>query len=147
VFSQEINEEWQEYACFVSERARLGHLHLLIADASIAHGVNFAISGVVLAKSFVEEQPASTVFQLMGRAGRRGLSDEAKILTCESWRQKLKSCLQEGHDLFEDLPFLQATFQFLPPGPTCQYSSWILATCVKRWRQNPWMDLKPLGQI
>ena len=101
VFSHEINEEWQEYACFVSERARLGHLHLLIADASIAHGVNFAISGVVLAKSFVEEQPASTVFQLMGRAGRRGLSDKAKILTCESWRQKLKSCLQEGHDLFE----------------------------------------------
>lgn len=101
VFTESLNQEWRAYASFVAERAKGGHLHLLIADASIAHGVNFAISRVVVTKSLVEEQPASTVFQLMGRAGRRGLSNEAKVLTCELWRQTLMCSLHHGHDLFE----------------------------------------------
>lgn len=101
VFTESLHDEWPDYATFVSKRAQMGHLHLLIADASISHGVNFAISRVVLTKSLVEAQPASTVFQLMGRAGRRGFSNEAKVLTCELWRQKLMRGLQDGEDLFE----------------------------------------------
>ena len=101
VLTESLHDEWPDYAHFVCERAKMGHLHLLIADASLSHGVNFAISRVVLSKSLVEAQPASTIFQLMGRAGRRGFSNEAKILTCELWRQKLMRGLQDGEDLFE----------------------------------------------
>ena len=101
VFTESLQNEWPDYVHFVSERAKMGHLHLLIADASLSHGVNFAISRVVLSKSLVQAQPASTIFQLMGRAGRRGFSNEAKILTCELWRQKLMRGLQDGENLFE----------------------------------------------
>lgn len=47
IFSVQANEK-ESYASYVAERARLGHLHLLIADSTVAHGVNFAISRIIL---------------------------------------------------------------------------------------------------
>ena len=101
IFSVQANEK-ESYASYVAERARLGHLHLLIADSTVAHGVNFAISRIILSPSIVKDHAPSTIFQLMGRAGRLNLSNEAQIFGCEAWVSILQQGLHSGVDLFAD---------------------------------------------
>lgn len=114
IFSVQANEK-ESYASYVAERARLGHLHLLIADSTVAHGVNFAISRIILSPSIVKDHAPSTIFQLMGRAGRLNLSNEAQIFGCEAWVSILQQGLHSGVDLFaDDKKNVQAALAPLP---------------------------------
>ncbi|CAE7410363.1 unnamed protein product [Symbiodinium sp. CCMP2592] len=101
VFTDEINQARPQYANFVAERAQHGHLHLLVADATVAHGVNFRISNVILAPSIVQECTPATVFQLLGRAGRRGLSTKADVHGNLGFFEMLKKGLLGEVDIFE----------------------------------------------
>ena len=87
------------YNTTVLNLAESGKLAFLISDESIAYGVNLQnLSRVFIMPDFASEHSLNTLFQVMGRAGRPGLSSKAEIFIDNTVANKLKKFMANIND-------------------------------------------------
>lgn len=60
----------------------------IISDKKLAFGINLPVSNIIIMDDIGTELTFSTVYQLMGRAGRFGFSAYAKIYLDTMTREK-----------------------------------------------------------
>lgn len=76
------------YQMHVMERLENNSIQFIISDIKMVYGVNYSISNVVIADDFYNNHSIESNLQLIGRAGRFGLSDTATVFMSEESSQK-----------------------------------------------------------
>jgi hypothetical protein len=89
------------YKKYVLNLASEGKLAFLVSDSSICYGVNYPINRVFVTKEIGEQISINTLFQLMGRAGRVGISWKAEIYIDDSIVDKLNNYIKKTDDDIE----------------------------------------------
>jgi hypothetical protein len=68
------NVDCPNYSAFVNKLMNSGDLAFIVADSSIAYGVNIKLNRVITTKSFFDAFSEKTMYQLWARTGRVGWS-------------------------------------------------------------------------
>ena len=93
----------RDYTSEVIRRADLGLLAFMISDDSIAYGVNFPLSHVIIEDEVANRRSMMSILQMMGRAGRVGKSWCAySYLGDETWSRFFRFIHNSG-DSGEDM--------------------------------------------
>ena len=93
----------REYTAEIVRRADLGLLAFMISDDSIAYGVNFPLSHVIIEDEVANRRSMMSILQMMGRAGRVGKSWCAySYLGDETWSRFFRFIHNRG-DSGEDM--------------------------------------------
>ena len=95
------------YKKTVATLMNLGKLAFVIADASIAYGINVKLNRVIATVEFCNAYAEKTVFQLISRAGRVGRSDTAEAFLPESCINEITASIKstipdddvQGHNM------------------------------------------------
>ena len=77
------------YLTLVLELAAEGKLAYMVADNSITFGTNYPFGKIVVCEDFSNTHSIYTLFQLLGRAGRVGMSWKAEAMISDSMVDKL----------------------------------------------------------
>jgi len=76
VYSQTLPSKYRR---LVIDRFNAGNIKVLISDPSSAYGLNLQANKLIVKDSVGNHVPGSTLFQLIGRLGRLGLTDTAQL--------------------------------------------------------------------
>jgi hypothetical protein len=95
------------YKKIVATLMNQGKLAFVIADSSIAYGINVKLNRVIATVEFCNSYAEKTVFQLISRAGRVGRSDTAEAFLPESCINEITASIKsiipdddvQGHNM------------------------------------------------
>ena len=86
-----------EYYQCVIELASHGLLAYLISDSSISYGTNYPISNLIIENS-IQNRSIDSILQMMGRAGRIGVSFKAHVYVDNFVQNQLEEYIQRSHE-------------------------------------------------
>lgn len=86
-----------EYYQCVIELASHGLLAYLISDSSISYGTNYPISNLIIENS-IQNRSIDSILQMMGRAGRIGVSFKAHVYVDTFVQNQLEEYIQKSHE-------------------------------------------------
>ena len=87
-----------EYYQCVIELASHGMLAYLISDSSISYGTNYPISNLIIENS-IQNRSIDSILQMMGRAGRIGVSFKAHVYVDTFVQNQLEEYIQKSHEM------------------------------------------------
>merc|ERR1712167_503104 len=65
----------KNYRDYILELASSSQLAFIISDSSISYGTNLPFNNVIITSDLAKIHSINTIFQIMGRAGRLGISE------------------------------------------------------------------------
>lgn len=86
-----------EYYQCVIELASHGLLAYIISDSSISYGTNYPISNLIIENS-IQNRSIDSILQMMGRAGRIGVSFKAHVYVDTFVQNQLEEYIQKSHE-------------------------------------------------
>jgi hypothetical protein len=96
VYSNELNEK---YTNLLNLLAKKGKLVFIVADDSVIFGVNYSFVRVIIDEDFSNMHSIESLSQVMGRAGRVGLSSSAEIYIPPIVCFRLYKFISRGKDM------------------------------------------------
>ena len=87
-----------EYYQCVIELASHGLLAYIISDSSISYGTNYPISNLIVENS-IQNRSIDSILQMMGRAGRIGVSFKAHVYVDTFVQNQLEEYIQKSHEM------------------------------------------------
>jgi hypothetical protein len=87
-----------EYTSFIHKLAKSKKLVYVVADDSVIFGVNYSFVRVIIEKDFADLHSIESLCQVMGRAGRVGLSSSAEIIISDILCYRLYRFIVKGKD-------------------------------------------------
>ena len=69
----------KNYRDYILELASSSQLAFIISDSSISYGTNLPFNNVIITSDLAKIHSINTIFQIMGRAGRLGISESCNV--------------------------------------------------------------------
>ena len=104
----------KQYTDFVLKLASEGKLAFLISNYDISYGANYPFSHVIITDDGANEHSINTIFQLLGRAGRVGVSWKAfGYVQKDTWSRILEYIKGNNNDASVEAENIRETFKKL----------------------------------